>query len=136
MENRNLFISVVMMIILGLSGCVKANEEAIFNDAKKLQEALKTSEAVVKYEELINSYPKGTYASKAQFMVGFLYANDLKDYPKAKKAYEDFLKNYSTVADSGMVVSAKWELKYLGKDINEIDELKSLAPEDTTVLKK
>lgn len=133
---QNLGISFfIVLVIFVFNGCVKANEEELFNEAKMLQEKQQTAEAIAKYEELIRTYPKGKYAAKSQFMVGFLYANDLKDYPKAKAAYENFLEKYSTEVDSGMVISARWELKYLGKDINEIEELKNIVPPDTTEIK-
>ncbi|MCX7835192.1 MAG: tetratricopeptide repeat protein [bacterium] len=131
--NKGLNLLIIsLLFFFGFNGCVKANEEDLFNEAKSLQEKQQTKQAIAKYEELISKFPKGKYAAKSQFMVGFLYANELKDYSKAKSAYENFLKNYSTEVDSGMVASAKWELKYLGKDINEIEELKNLVPPDTT----
>ncbi len=122
---------VSIMLLVGCGGA-KANEEELFNSAKTFQEQGKIKDAVQKYEEVVKVAPKGTRAAQAQFMVGFLYANELKDLAKAKTAYEQFLKDYSSVSDPGIVASAQWELKHLGKDINDIEELKQLSPTDTT----
>jgi len=128
---RVLWASVAILLLIGCGGA-KANEEELFSAAKTFQEQGKVKEAVAKYEELVTSTPKGKRAPQAQFMIGFLYANELKDMDKAKSAYQKFLSDYSAVSDSGIIASAQWELKHLGKDINDIDELKSLAPADST----
>jgi len=80
------------------------------------------------YERIIELNPDHEMAPKAQFMMGYIYANELKDSTKAKAAYTAFLDKYSEV-DSGMTASAQFELKYMGKDINEIEFLQGLASE-------
>jgi len=123
------FILIVTALVIG---CKKGpGAEALFSEAKSLQEEAKFTEAAAKYELLVQQYPKSEYAPQSQFMVGFIYANELKELDKAKAAYETFLKNYSATSDSGMVASARWELANLGKDINEIEDL-SLVPGDET----
>lgn len=127
--------AIVSLAILAFSlalivSCQKGPKaEDLFNEAKKLQEEQKYAEAVVKYEKLVDLHPRDKYAPQSQFMIGFIYANELKDYQKAEVAYKAFLSNYSDRSDSGMVASAEWELKNLGKDINEIEDL-SVAPEE------
>ncbi len=39
-------------------------------------------------------------------------------FDKAKKAYEEFLKEYP---DHELAPSVKWELEHLGQDISQID---------------
>jgi len=51
-------------------------------------------EAIRKYELYIKQYPKTKEAAKSNFMVGMIYENDLKDTVNAKKAYQNFIKNY------------------------------------------
>jgi hypothetical protein len=61
-------------------------------------------------------------------MIGFIYANELKDFEKAKIAYEKFLKDFP---EHEMAKDARWEIDHLGKDISDIEELTS-ASSDTT----
>ncbi|MDZ7262494.1 MAG: tetratricopeptide repeat protein, partial [candidate division KSB1 bacterium] len=56
----------------------------------------------------------------AQFMIGYLYANEIKDLDKARSAYQVFLEKYP---ENELVPSVKWELDHLGKDISEIEFL-------------
>ena len=60
-------------------------------------------------------------------MVGYLYANELKDFDQARQAYSDFVDLYP---DHEMAKDAQWEMENLGRDINDIEEL-STATEDT-----
>ncbi len=121
------FLALILALVIGCQKGPKA--EDLFTEAKKLQEEQKYDEAVVKYEQLVELHPKSQYAPQSQFMIGFIYANEIKDLEKAKVAYETFLNQYADRSDSGMVASAEWELKNLGKDINEITDL-SAVPEE------
>jgi len=113
-----------VVFLLSSTGCEKKpSEDQLFSDARKLQEEGKYAEAVTGYEKLIQVHPKGKYAPQAQFMIGFICANELKDLAKAEKAYKAFLEKYAAKSDSGMVASARWELENLGKDINQIEDL-------------
>lgn len=124
MKRTITLLTVIPLLFLIVLGCEKKpSEDQLFNDAKKLQEEGKYTDAVASYQNLVNQYPRGKYAPQSQFMIGFIYANELKEYDKAEKAYQKFLDAYSSSADSGMVASAQWELKNLGKDINEIEDL-------------
>ena len=60
-------------------------------------------------------------------MIGYRYANDIKDYDKAKKYYQEFLKKWPM---HELAASVKWELDHLGKDISELElQLGSPAPD-------
>lgn len=89
----------------------------------------KFEKCVDAYERIVTIAPDHKNAPKAQFMIGYIYANELKNTEKAREAYSSFLEKYSEV-DSGMTASAEFELKFLGKDISEIDFLKNLASEE------
>jgi tetratricopeptide (TPR) repeat protein len=122
------------LLVLLFSACAKKPpEEQIFNEAKKFQEEGKYTEAVASYEKLVQIHPNGKDAPQAQFMIGFIYANELKQLDKAEVAYKQFLVKYSTKADSGMRASAEWELKNLGKDINQIDEIGVMMKNNASV---
>lgn len=79
--------------------------------------------AIEKLQRVVNEFPESKYASRSQFMIGFIYANSMSDTTHAKEAYETFLAKYP---DHELASSVEWELKYLGKNIEEIPELMSL----------
>jgi len=115
---------VIVPLLFLWTGCgKKMTADEMFAKANKFQEERNFKEAVHTYEDITIKYPKSEFAAKAQFMIGFVYANEIKDLEKARKAYNRFLEKYSDLSDSGMVSSARWELANLGKDINEIDIL-------------
>ena len=80
-------------------------------------------QAVALYDSVVQKYPNSSFAPKALFSEGYVYANELKNYDKAKAIYTAFLAAYP---EHEMVPSVKFELKYLGKPIDEIPELKNL----------
>jgi len=96
----------------------------MFGQANQLQKEGKYQEAVKFYENLIKKFPQSKFSPQAQFMIGFIYANEFKDLDNAKIAYEKFLKDYP---DHEMAKDAKWELEHLGKDINVIEDLTKSA---------
>jgi TolA-binding protein len=78
--------------------------------------------AIASYRRIVQEYPTSPTASGAQFLIGFLYNNEIKNVDSARIAYEEFLKKYP---DNPMAPSARFELENLGKDPNQILDLKS-----------
>lgn len=74
-------------------------------------------------ERVISEHPDAKEAPQCQFMIGFIYANNEADTAQARMAYEKFVQTYP---GHELIPSVEWELKYLGKDINEIPELRHL----------
>lgn len=130
--HRTILTTLILIVALILSaGCAKGpTEEELFVKAKKAQEARDFYAAVQAYDEIVQAFPNGDKADEAQFMIGFLYANDIKDTLKAKEAYNKFLETYAATSDSGMVLSARWELANLGKDVEDIEEVMRFAESD------
>jgi len=87
--------------------------DELFLEAESAFETLDFERAVKCYEEIVKRYPSDSRAAEAQFLIGFVYANDIGDIPLAKEAYTTFLDNFSTSSDRGMVLSAQWELANL-----------------------
>lgn len=85
------------------------------------------SQALNEYDIVVRNYPDTRFAINAQFMIGYVLANFVRDYDKARQEYERFLELYGTEADSGLVQSVKFELENLGKDLNEIPQLKHIS---------
>ncbi|MCB2198579.1 tetratricopeptide repeat protein [bacterium] len=119
---------ILLVAILVITGCSnKPSEEELFSKAKAAQESRDFTGAVDAYKLVVANYPDGDRADEAQFMVGFLYANDIGDTTAARTAYEVYLEKYAARSDSGMVLSAKWELSNLGKDVDQIEEIMNFA---------
>ncbi|GBE29108.1 outer membrane protein assembly factor BamD [bacterium BMS3Bbin04] len=130
---RYVLTTLILIVALVFSaGCASGpTEEELFVKAKKAQEARDFYAAVQSYNEVVTAYPNGDRADEAQFMIGFLYANDIRDTTKARDAYLTFLDRYTATSDSGMVLSARWELANLGKDVEDIEEVMRFAEEAT-----
>ena len=78
--------------------------------------------AIDAHKQLIKKYPNSKFSAQSLFMIGYHYANSISDTVEARKYYEKFLEQYP---EHELAKSVQWELNYLGKDINEIDFLKS-----------
>ena len=114
------------MIILFLLGYMltlqfgcgkKVDEREYFDLAYQYMGKEQWSEAEKNFQKILDEYPNGTYSSKALFMVGFVNANYLKNFEKARKYYKEFLEKYP---DHELADDAKYEIENLGKDVNEI----------------
>lgn len=87
------------------------------NKRKKFQQALDH------YRTVSENYGASRWGPKAQFMIGYVYANHIHDYDKAKTEYQTFLDIYPT---HELVEAVNFELNYLGEDLDKIDQLKFL----------
>ncbi len=108
------------------------DEVELFAKAQDFQKQEKFEDAVRIYRKIVREYPKTRKAANSQFMIGYIYANHIRDYEQAKIELNRFIDKYGDVADSGLVAGAHFELKYLGKDIDEIPILSDVGKEDTT----
>jgi outer membrane protein assembly factor BamD (BamD/ComL family) len=112
-------ISLLLLVVLlfSLVGCSKKlGEKEYFDMAYQQMGKEQWSEAEKYFQKILDEYPDGMYSSKALFMVGFVNANYLKNFEKARKYYTEFLKKYP---NHDLADDAKYELENLGKDINE-----------------
>lgn len=51
-------------------------------------------EAIRMFETLIKEHPEFNDVSKAQFLIGMIYENNIQDTLKAKAAYQEFIEKY------------------------------------------
>ena len=120
---KTVLISFVLMLMV--FSCSKTlSEEEYYNAAKDAYTKENFKLAIDNFNNIVTHYPQGTRAAEASFMLGFINANDVKDYDAAKKYYEDFIKKYPKheLADD-----AQYELETLGKDINDLPIFKKLS---------
>ena len=120
---KTVLISFVLMLVV--FSCSKTlSEEEYYNAAKDAYTKENFKLAIDNFKNIVSHYPQGKRAAEASFMLGFINANDIKDYDAAKKYYEDFIKKYPKheLADD-----AQYELETLGKDINDLPIFKKLS---------
>jgi len=88
------------------------------NDLRDFEKALS------EYRVVLNKYNGSKEEALAQFMIGYIYANVIKDFDLARKEYQIFLDKFPK---HELHPSVKFEIDYLGKDINEIPALKHIT---------
>jgi len=102
---------------------VRVDEKALLGDegfveheARKLfEQAQGTSDAVARiklYEQIIEQHGQSKFAAQAQFMIGFVYAEELKEESKARAALEQVIARYP---ESELVDSARWMLENMAR---------------------
>lgn len=102
---------------------------AMFTIADVYKNNLNNAKKAIKvYERIIDKYKGTERSANAHFMIGYVYANDIKDLKKAEKYYKSFIEKYPT---NILAPSAEWELKHLGKSLEEIPELQSVTQGDS-----
>lgn len=82
----------------------------LFRDA---QDASTSDERIAGYERVVQSFPQSEQAPQAQFMVGFVYSEEKKDYDKAEAAFKKLLADYPK---SELAHSAQWMLDNMRTD--------------------
>ncbi|MCC6549238.1 MAG: tetratricopeptide repeat protein [Ignavibacteriaceae bacterium] len=73
--------------------------------------------AITSYTSVYEKYPDSKEAPLALFMTGFILANEMKQYPAAKLAFEKFIAQYP---EHEMITSAQSELENMGKSPEEL----------------
>jgi len=88
-------------------------EREFFAYAQETQDQKNPQLAIKVYAEILKYFPASSKRDKASFLIGFVYSEQLKDYPKAKEAFEKFIKEYP---QSDLKDDAEFMLKNLGKE--------------------
>ncbi|NOX37122.1 MAG: tetratricopeptide repeat protein [Calditrichaeota bacterium] len=112
----------VLLIIGVLFACSKKLGEKDYYDLANqymAKEDWKQAEAY--FEKIVQEFPNGMYTSKALFMVGFINANYLNNYDKAREYYQKFIDRYP---NHELADDAKYELENMGKNIDDLPFLK------------
>jgi len=84
---------------------------------------------VAKYDYIADEYPSHPDAPKARFMAGYTLANIMNDQDRAKIEYEKFIRDYP---NHDLVESVQFELRNLGKELDQIEELKGIMKSGTS----
>jgi len=65
-------------------------------------------ERISLFQQVVREYPNDKSATQAAFMIGFTYAEELKNFTEARKAFQSFIEKYP---QSDLVASAKWMIE-------------------------
>lgn len=76
--------------------------------------------AITLYDWIITVYPESPRGATSLFLKAFTYDNDLKDFDKAGKYYNEFLTKYP---NNDFTESAKFLLQNLGKSEEELKKI-------------
>lgn len=115
---RKKFIFGLSFILLLVGACSeKKSEKEYFDTGYEQYNKQNFEEALQNFKLLLKYYPDGKLTAKSIFMLGFINANHVEDYDEARKYYTLFIEKYP---DDDLVDSAKYELKTLGKSIDEL----------------
>jgi peptidyl-prolyl cis-trans isomerase C len=72
------------------------------------QAAARAQDRIDLFRQVVTRYPNDKSAVQADFMIGFTYAEELKDFPAARAAFQEFIRKYPK---SDLVASANWMLE-------------------------
>jgi outer membrane protein assembly factor BamD (BamD/ComL family) len=114
------------MILTGLfllSCSSKLSEAEYYNLATDAFNKQDFPKSIENFKNIINYYPEGQRASEALFMLGYINANNTNDLKEAEKYYKLFIEKYP---NDELTDDAEYELKHLGKDINELPIFKDI----------
>ena len=80
-------------------------------------------ERIQYYRDIVNNYPDHQHAPQALFMIGFVYAEELRDTQRAKKTFGELLREYP---DSEVAGSAQWMLDNIDKPHPSFESFESM----------
>ena len=72
---------------------IQAFQDWIINNAETLRKRKMTAESIENLIYLVKNFPKHELAPKAQYIIGDIYMNDLRDFEKALSEYRFVLNN-------------------------------------------
>jgi len=112
--------SVMLILIIGglIFSCSsgsknKKTEQDLYTEAQEFSEKGDFQSAIKTYEELLKVYPDSPRVYKAQFLMGFVYSENLKDHEKARENYRKVIEKYP---DCDLADDARYMLETMEKD--------------------
>lgn len=87
----------------------KKSPRELFDEAQNSKDP---RHALALYEEIVSQFPDSEHGYKAQFMVGFVYSEQLNDKDKAREAFQKVIDQYP---DSELADDAAWMIENMDK---------------------
>ena len=91
----------------------KKTEQELYTEAQNFSEKGEYISAIKTYEEIMKSFPESPRAYKAQFLIAFVYSENLKAYEKARENYKMLIEQYP---NCDLVDDAKYMMKTMESD--------------------
>jgi len=113
----NIILIMFLAFFVSFDCSKKLTDKELLELAQKENSKGNNEKAIKLYEKLIRIHPDSEYSPMALFMIGYINANEIKDYERAKKVYAEFLEKYPT---SELANSVKFELENMGKSPDEL----------------
>ena len=113
----NIILIMFLAFFVSFDCSKKLTDKELLELAQKENSKGNNEKAIKLYDELIRIHPDSEYSPMALFMIGYINANEIKDYERAKKVYAEFLEKYPT---SELANSVKFELENMGKSPDEL----------------
>ena len=128
MRHVSLAMLMTACVFLFITGCGSKSAEELFNLAQQAENDNDFKKAVDLYTMLLEKYPDNEHNYKAQFMIGFIYSEELKDYDRARVAMQKVVDQYP---NCDLADDAQWMLDHMGKNLEDI-EFEETKPEMTS----
>lgn len=90
----------------------KKTEQDLYTEAQNHSEDGDFQAAIDTYEEILKLYPDSPRAYKAQFLIGFVYSENLKDQKEASENYRKLIEEYP---DCDLADDARYMLEMMEK---------------------
>jgi tetratricopeptide (TPR) repeat protein len=87
------------------------------------QNSTDSQQRLLYYQQIVDKSPDSEYAAEALFMVGFVYAEELKSLPDADRAFNRVINEYP---NAEVAKTAEWMLRNLDKPLPEFEDLQDL----------
>ena len=101
-----------------ITACGSKSAEELFDLAQQAENDGDFQKAVDLYTMLLEKYPENEHNYKAQFMIGFIYSEELKDFDQARMAMQKVVDKYP---DCDLADDAQWMLDHMGKNLEDIE---------------
>jgi len=105
------------ILFIGCSGSNIESVDQLWASAIKFRENGDLRTSITNFKSIINNYPKSEFSPKAQYQIGDIYLNDVKDYPFAIQEFEVLISNYS---DTHLAKKSAFMVAYIY--YNNLDE--------------
>ncbi len=115
MRRAPLLLFLLAGLLLMIGNCQKEKpktEEELYTMAQEALNKGNSQDALKYYQQILKEYPQSSNNYKAQFMIGYVYSEQLNDTLKAKEAYRKVIEQYP---NCDLVESARWMMENAGK---------------------
>lgn len=101
--------------------------------ASLFQSLRRFGDAITAFKQIQEKYPDSPEAVNSEFLLGYLYYEDLKDTEKAKTVFNNFVKKHP---ESELALSANILLENIETPVEEWDIIKKIETDNASIQEK